>query len=53
MTNAQKFMTAMEDKHLFDHYSVIALRKQNAKLKSEILTLKTIIKNKSEWTEKN
>ncbi len=52
MTN-QKFMTAMVDKHLFDHYSVIALRKQNAKLKSEILTLKTIIKNKSEWTEKN
>ncbi len=53
MTNAQKFMTAMEEEHQYNQYAVVALRREVAKLESEILTLKTIIKNKSEWTEKN
>lgn len=52
MTN-QKFMTAIEEENQYNRYAVVALRREVAKLESEILTLKTIIKNKSEWTEKN
>ena len=39
MTKAQEFMTAIEEKHLFDHYSVIALRKQNKTLQEDNINL--------------
>jgi len=39
MTKAQEFMTAIEEKHLFDHYSVIALRKENKTLQEDKINL--------------
>ena len=36
MTNAQKFMTAVEENNLFNHYSVIALRKEVTEQKMRI-----------------
>ena len=39
MTNAQQFMTAMEEKHLFDHYSVISLREKVAELQEDNINL--------------
>ena len=36
MTKAQEFMTAVEENHLFNHYSVITLRKEVARLNMKI-----------------
>ena len=36
MTKAQEFMTAVEDNNLFNHYSVIALRKEVNKLENKV-----------------
>ena len=36
MTKAQEFMTAVEDNNLFNHFSVIALRKEVAEQKMRI-----------------
>ena len=35
MTKAQEFMTAVEENNIFNHYSVIALRKENKKLQEQ------------------
>ena len=40
MTKAQEFMTAVEDNNLFNHFSVIALRKENKTLQENNLNLK-------------
>ena len=40
MTKAQEFMTAVEDNNLFNHYSIIALRKENKTLQENNLNLK-------------
>jgi len=39
MTKAQEFMTAVEENHLFNHYSVIALRKENKNLQEDKVNL--------------
>jgi len=40
MTKAQEFMTAVEDNNLFNHFSVIALRKANETLQEDNINLK-------------
>lgn len=40
MTKAQEFMTAIEEHNLFNHYSIIALRKANETLQEDKINLK-------------
>ena len=40
MTKAQEFMTAIEEHNLFNHFSVIALRKANETLQEDNINLK-------------
>ena len=40
MTKAQEFMTAVEEHNLFNHYSIIALRKRNKTLQEDKINLK-------------
>jgi len=43
MTKAQEFMTAVEENDLFNHYSVIALRKEVNKLETRVEYLDTLL----------
>ncbi len=43
MTNAQQFMTAVEENNLFNQYSVIALRKKVAELETKIKYLDKLL----------
>jgi len=44
MTKAQEFMTAIEEHNLFNHYSIIALRKANETLQEENFELEQRLK---------